>query len=89
MVQYFMQTVMISLNTHLWKISKRRWALKIPNTEPCLHKTISISQCVSVDRRNDMNVRIFHPLDGLRLSQEVRGGGTRRYNTLRIGHSLE
>lgn len=64
-------------------------ALRIPNSESCLHKTISISQCFSIDKCTDMNVHMFRPLDGLRLSQEIRGGGTRWYNTLRIRHSLE
>jgi hypothetical protein len=73
---------MISLNIYLWQISKWRWALRIPNSEFCLRETISISQYVSIDKCNDMNVHMFHPLDGLRLSQEIRGGGTRRYNTL-------
>jgi hypothetical protein len=84
-----MQTVMMSLNTYLWKISKMRQALRIPTSESCPSKTISISQCVPIDKYTDMNVHRFYPLHWLKLSQEIGGGGTRRYDTLRIRHSLE
>lgn len=55
----------------------------------CLCRTTSISQSLPTDKCTDMNVHSFHPLDRLRLSQEIRGGGTRRYDTLRIRHSLK
>lgn len=82
------QTVM-SLNTYLRKISKFRRALRILTSESSPSKIILISQHFPIDKCIDMNVHRFHPLDGPKLSQEIGSGSMRRYDTLRIRHSLE
>lgn len=88
MKECFVQTVMMSQSTYLWKISNLRQALII-TSESCLCKKISISQTLPTDKCTDMKVHSFCPLDKLRLSQEIRGGSARRYDTLRIRHRLE